>query len=138
MKKTNLKDMFKNFVKNVKEYVNYLMKVDFRELFINVLILICILVLATFAYIPVGMVASVIKGLVAIFGIFSNVTLLIYDWIFNVLGLGVSVVAFVFLFNLRFADIENLKDQINDKPKEEDKSKKKDDDIELPKTKKSK
>lgn len=138
MKKTNLKDMFKNFVKNVKEYVNYLMKVDFRELFINVLILICILVLATFAYIPVGMVASVIKGLVAIFGIFSNVTLLIYDWIFNVLGLGVSVVAFVFLFNLRFADIENLKVQINDKPKEEDKSKKKDDDIELPKTKKSK
>ena len=30
-----MKNMLKTFIKTLKEYVNYLMKVDFKELFAN-------------------------------------------------------------------------------------------------------
>lgn len=138
MKKFNLAQSFKDFIKNGKQYIEYLMKVDFKELFVNVLILLCILVLSMFAYIPVGIVSGIIKNFIAIFPVFTPISILIYDWIFGVLGTAVSVIAFVILFNMRFDDLEYFKKQINEKPKKEEPKPNKEEEIELPKTKKNK
>ncbi len=138
MKKINLGQSFKDFIKNGKRYLEYLMKVDFRELFVNILILLCILVLAMFAYIPISVFSGIIKNFIAIFPIFTPVTILLYDWIFGVLGIAVSAIAFILLFNMRFEDIEYFKKQINEKPKKEEPKPSTEEEIELPKAKKTK
>lgn len=138
MKMFNIVKVFKDFVKNIKSYAEYLMKVDFGELFINVLILLCILILSCFAYIPSAIIKDILKGLITVFeGMFSFTGLYLFDWVFNVIGLFCTVVVFAVLFNMRFADIDEFKKQFEEKPKKE---KKEDevDKIDLPKPKKSK
>ena len=46
--------MLEKFLKNAKEYIDYLMKVNFRDLFVNTVILLCIIVLSALICIPLG------------------------------------------------------------------------------------
>ena len=117
-----MKEMFKNFGKNFKEYISYLMKVGFKELFINVLILFCIIVLATFVYIPVGLVEQLIFDFLKIFGTMPIVVSNIYHWVFQLISFILAIFAFVYLFNLRFKDVKekgiDTKVEINKKGEE--------------------
>ena len=67
-----MKKLFVNFKGNFKKYIDYIMSVNFGELFINVLILICILLLSTFVFVPIGMVESIIRDFIGLFGGMPN------------------------------------------------------------------
>lgn len=133
-----MKKMFINFKGNVKKYIDYLMSVDFGDLFINVLILICILVLSAFVFVPIGMVESIIRDFVNLFGGLPELFYSIYSWIFNIISFLVFAIAFVYMFNKRFEDIEGLKKQMKEKSVEKVIEKEEKDMLELPKTKDSK
>ena len=127
--------MFKKFISNVKNYVNYLMTVNFGELFINVLILLCILVLSTFVFVPVGLFQSLIRDFILLFGSMSNLFLSIFDWVFTLISTVLAATAFIYMFNKRFDDLDLLKKQINNKQVKEVEPKKEEEKIELPKEK---
>ena len=134
-----MKNMFKEFLSNFKEYIDYLMKVDFRELFINTLILICLLILSAFFFIPIGIIQDVIRSFIIIFVDFNVITGSLYNWLFYLLSFVVCIYAFVYMFNKRFGDLEELKKQIKNKDvKKVVNTKEKDDELELPKAKNNK
>jgi phosphotransferase system glucose/maltose/N-acetylglucosamine-specific IIC component len=133
-----MKKMFVNFKGNVKKYVDYLMSVNFGELFVNVLILICILLLSTFIFVPIGMVESIIRDFINLFVDLPNLVDSIYSWVFTLISSVLSVLAFVYMFNKRFEDIEAFKKQMKEKPAEKEVKKDNDDELELPKAKNSK
>lgn len=138
-----MKDLLKDFIKNLKSYVNYLMSVNFKDLFINTVIILCIVVLSGIVYVPIGIVEDLIRSFVLIFGSLSGKVAMVYNWSFDLISAVCFIITFMFLFNKRFEDIENLKEQISGKdeiPKKSNeksnkKSSKKDDELDLPKTK---
>lgn len=132
-----MKKLFVNFKGNFKKYIDYIMSVNFGELFINVLILICILLLSTFVFVPIGMVESIIRDFIGLFCGMPNFLSSLIKFIFTVISTIVSVLAFVYLFNKRFEDIEAFKKQMNEKPGEKV-VKKDEEELELPKTKNGK
>lgn len=130
--------MFKDFGKNFKKYFDYLMTVNFKELFVNTVILFCIIVLAAFVFIPVGIIQDLVRSMLTLVTPFSENG----DEIFNLVFLFISTVgffmAFVYLFNKRFNDLDAFKEQVKDGKKLEKKDtnkKEKDDDFEMPKAK---
>lgn len=131
--------MFKKFGVNVKKYVDYLMTVNFTDLFINVLILICILVLSSFVFMPVGLLQTLIRDFIMLFVELNGLFLSIFDWIFTLISTILSVIAFVYLFNKRFEDLDFFKKQLKEKPQTKvDKESENEDELVLPKTKDSK
>lgn len=132
--------MFKKFLKNGKEYIDYLMKVNFRDLFVNTVILLCILVLSSFAYIPIGFLEDLIRSFIVVFTSFSGIPAMLYYWLFKLIEFIVCFIAFMFLFNKRFEDLEAFKEQVNGKEGKKiviqnEKTKKVEGELELPKTK---
>ena len=127
-----MKEMLKKFWKTLKDYVNYLMKVDFKELFINTIILICLVILAAFVYIPIGLVQDLIRNLLSIFINMGGIFGLIYTWLFSLIGAIVAILAFIYLFNKRFDSIKNESNKESSNKKE---SKEKEEDLDLPKVK---
>jgi predicted tellurium resistance membrane protein TerC len=111
------------------------MTINFGELFINVLILLCILVLSTFVFVPVGLVQSLIRDFILLFGSMSNLFLSIFDWVFTLISTVLAATAFIYMFNKRFDDLDLLKKQINNKQVKEVEPKKEEEKIELPKEK---
>lgn len=138
-----MKDLFKNFIKNVKNYVDYIMKVNFRELFINVVILLCIVILSALVFAPVELVRDIIRSFIVIYIPFDGTISLLYNWVFYLLSSIIFVITFMFLFNKRFANMDMFKKQVaedldktkNSDNKSKEKESKKDDDLDLPKTK---
>ena len=133
-----MKKLFVDFKGNVKKYVDYIMSVDFGELFVNVLILICILLLSTFLFVPVGMVETIIRDFINLFGSLPNIVYSIYSWVFNIISVVLSVLAFMYMFNKRFDDIEAFKKQMKEKPADKENKNVDSEELELPKAKNSK
>ena len=102
-----MKKVIVNFFKNIKDFGKYLMKVDFKALFANTIILLCMLIIAAFAYIPVGIIEDLIRSFIVVFAPFGGVFELLYSWIFKVIGALCSIYAFMWLFNFRYNYIEN-------------------------------
>ena len=128
--------MFKKFLKNFKSYLNYLMTVNFKVLFVNVAILFCIIVLASFVFIPIDMVQELFRSLVNSFVALNETAIGLYDTFFLLVSTVAAVLAFIYLFNMRFEDMEAFKAQV--KNKDTKKKTTKDDDFELPKAKETK
>ncbi len=132
--------MLKNFCKNFKKYFDYLMTVNFKELFINTVILFCIIVLAAFVFIPVGIVQDLVRNMITMITPFTGKG----DEIFNFVFLFISTVgfflAFIYLFNKRFNDLDAFKSQVKNeiKAKKINNESKDDDDFDLPKAKNEK
>ena len=129
--------MFKKFLKNFKIYIDYLMTVNFKELFVNVAILFCIIVLASFMFIPIDMIQEFIRSLINLFVVLSETTIGLFDTFFLLVSTVFAVLAFIYLFNKRFDDMEAFKNQVKNKDSKK-KSTKEDDDFELPKAKETK
>lgn len=134
--------MFKNFLKNFRAYIDYLMTVEFKELFANVGILFCIIMLSLFTFLPVSIVQDFVKSIIlTIINAFEGSQGDIFNIVFYAIGIFVSFLSFMYLFNRRFEDLEAFKEQVK-KNKTETKSKKvndkKDEDLDLPKEKDSK
>ncbi len=101
-----MKEIIKEFGKNLKEYVNYLMKVNFKELFVNTGILVCILILSTFVYVPVGLLDDLLFSLLANFIGFSTIASSLFHWFFDLIGFFLALLAFMYMFNNRFKDVK--------------------------------
>lgn len=132
--------LWNDFFGNFKKYINYLMEVNFKELFVNTVILFCILVLSAFVYIPIGLISDLIRGFITIFISFGGVPSLLYSWGFSLLSAICAFMSFMYLFNKRFSDLEAFKTQVREKKEEvkEEKQSKNADELELPKAKDSK
>lgn len=129
--------MFKKFLKNFKSYIDYLMTVNFKELFVNVSILFCIIVLASFMFIPIDMIQELFRSLINSFVVLSETAIGLFDTFFLLVSTVVAILAFIYLFNKRFDDMEAFKNQVKNKDSKK-KSTKEDDDFELPKAKETK
>lgn len=129
--------MFKKFFKNFKSYIDYLMTVNFEELFVNVVILFCIIVLASFMFIPIDMVQELFRSLINSFVVLNETAIGLFDTFFLLVSTVVAVFAFIYLFNKRFEDMEAFKEQVKNKDSKK-KTTKEDDDFELPKAKETK
>ncbi len=132
-----MKEMFIKFKENFKRYFDYLMTVNFGELFSNVLILLCIILLSTFIFVPIGLVESVLRDFFLLFIDLPNIVLSIYSWLFTLISTVLAFLAFVYLFNKRFEDIDAFKKQITNKQPVQP-VKKEEEVLELPKAKEHK
>lgn len=134
-----MSDMFKNFIKNVKNYIEYVMKVDFGELFVNVVVLLCILLLSALVFVPIELVRDIIRSLIVIYVKFDGTLSLMFNWIFYLFSSIVFFIAFIFLFNKRFSDLDTFKKQASrdekKAPKDQSRKEEKDTDLDLPKAK---
>lgn len=125
-----MKDMFKNFIKNLKEYVDIILKLNFGELFVYSLELILIVLLSLLMYIPVGLIEDLVRTVCLAIIPDVEVVLTIINIVFKIISLGIFVIVFIYLFNGRYND---LKKDIKEK---KEKSSKKEENIELPSIKK--
>ena len=99
--------------------------------------LLCILLLSSFVFVPVGLVESLIRDFIFLFITLDSFVLQLYNWLFDLIATLGSVYAFIILFNKRFEDIEAFKKQVKARPQDTKvlEETKKDDELELPKTK---
>lgn len=134
----------KKFLNNLKQYVNYIMKVNFKDLLVNVVILGCIVLLSVLVYLPVGLIEDLIRSFIVIWMPFEGVPAILFTWTFSLISFICAVIAFIFLFNKRFEDIEAFKEQVSNPNKSVNKKMiesnvvAEDDKIELPKEKDNK
>ena len=137
-----MKVLLKDFIYNLKMYFKFVAKLGFKDLFINLLILLLLIVLGAFAYIPVGLVADLIRTFIQSFVAFNTISGAIYSWFFGVVSAVCSILLFAYLFNNRF-DFKNdkvvpvegtyhfeRKEETKEEPKKEYK---KEEDLDLPK-----
>lgn len=130
--------MFKDFVSNFKKYFQYLMTVNFKDLFVNTVILFCIIVLSAFVFVPVGIVQDLIRSMATIISPFSAKGDEIFNFVFLLISTIGFFLVFIYLFNKRFNDLEEFKKQVKDNKKIEKKVISKnasEDEFEMPKKK---
>lgn len=130
----------KKFLKNLKQYVDYIMKVNFKDLLINIVILGCIVLLSIFVYLPVGLIEDLIRSFIVVWMPLEGTGAVLFTWTFSLISFICAVIAFIYLFNKRFEDMETFKEQLaNDKSKDSNVNTKKkeivEEEIELPKQK---
>ena len=120
--------MFKDFFKNLKNYLSYIMKVGFGELFIQFLTLVIILLISLFVYIPLGLIQDLVVTFFSTIGLTLGETgYLVLNLIFKSVELVVAICCFVYLFNKRYEDFkkaeEEKKNDIKDLDNKEDNEK---------------
>lgn len=131
----------KKFLKNLKQYVNYIMKVNFKDLLVNVVILGCIVLLSILIYLPVGLIEDLIRSFIVVWMPFEGTPAVLFTWTFSLISFICAVITFIYLFNKRFDDIEAFKDQVSnpkksiDKEMDKTKVKVEEEEIDLPKEK---
>ena len=81
-----MSNMIKKFAGNFKKYFDYIMTVNFGDLFINVLILLCIVLLSTFVFVPIGLIESLIRDFLLLFIDLPGMLLSIYSWVFTLIS----------------------------------------------------
>ncbi len=113
--------MFKEFGKNFKKYFDYLMTVNFKELFVNTVILLLILILSAFVFMPIGLIQDLFRNAITMTTEFSGKGDEIFNFVFKFIGTICFFLSFIYLFNRRLRDIDAFKEQINEsiKPKKE-------------------
>jgi hypothetical protein len=89
-------------------YLKYIVKVGFKELFFDVLILVLMVVIAAFAYIPVGLVQDLVRSLIITFVPLTGIAFSLFDWLFALIKAVCALLLFMYLFNMRY-DFKNDK-----------------------------
>lgn len=129
--------LIKTFLKNLKDYLSYLMKVGFGDLLIQFLTLVIILLLSCFIYVPIGLIEDIIISAMGFLGqVVNDKTYQILDLVFKIISFIFAMFAFMYLFNKRYDDIQKLKNDLKYKGNKQNNNKKREVvDIELPKEK---
>ena len=86
-------------------------------------------------FVPVGLIKTLIRDFILLFGEVSSLVLSIFDWTFTLISTILTFISFMYMFNKRFEDIEGFKKQIKEPPISLDSNESKEDEIELPKEK---
>lgn len=137
-----MKEYLKKFFKNVKSYIDYIMKLGFKDLFVNFVVIIILVILASLVYLPIGLIDDLLFQVISIVMNSSVIFVKIYDLIFSILSAIFAIFAFIYMFNIRYDDIEKIRNNKNDvsrlKLEKDDKAKQNVvlEEIELPKKKK--
>ena len=137
-----MKEYLKKFFKNVKSYIDYIMKLGFKDLFVNFVEIIVLVILASLIYLPIGLIDDLLFQVISIVINSSVIFVKIYDLIFSILSAILAMFAFIYMFNIRYEDIEKIRNNKNDvsrlKLEKNDKAKQNVvlEEIELPKKKK--
>lgn len=137
-----MKEYLKKFFKNVKSYIDYIMKLGFKDLFVNFVEIIVLVILASLIYLPIGLIDDLLFQVISIVINSSVIFVKIYDLIFSILSAILAIFAFIYMFNIRYEDIEKIRNNKNDvsrlKLEKDDKAKQNVvlEEIELPKKKK--
>lgn len=131
--------MLKDFIKNIKKFCTYIVKVDFKELFINTGTLVCYAIMAAFVYLPIGIIRDMLNDFIQFFTPISGLGGEIYIFIFKLISAVLAILVFIYFFNKRYANIDkesskDNKEKKKDKESKEDKDKN-NDDLDLPKEK---
>lgn len=132
-----MREKLSDFVKNIKQYFNYIMKMGFGDLFVQFLELIILILISLFVYIPVEMVHDVLLNMLSIFGNLSVVLLVILNFIFSLASALLAAYVFIHLFNKRYEDLEKRVKEESSSKKDND-NKTKTIDMEMPKMKENK
>lgn len=129
--------LVKSFFKNLKDYLSYIMKVGFGELFIQFLTLVIILLLSCFIYVPIGLIEDIIISAMNFLGqVVSENTYQVLDLVFKIISFICAMFAFMYLFNKRYNDVQKLKNNLKNKDtSENDNAKRVVEEVELPKEK---
>jgi len=133
--------MIKSFFKNGKKYLDYLMKLDFAELLVNVVEIVLLAILAGLVALPIGVFRDLFYSIVKAIGGTSEAIFNWYNVLFNFFTGIIGIALFMYLFNRRYSKLDELikKDDLRDKKrKEKNKDNKKDEEdveIDLPKKK---
>ena len=130
----------KKFGKVVKNYINYIMKLGFKDLLVNFIELIILVVIAALLLFPVDVVKELLFKIITAFIQVSNGVYKFYDIIFTVIEAAVCFCFFIYMFNKRYEDIDKIRRRKEDsKPNQEvektdfQKRNVADEEIELPK-----
>lgn len=101
-------------------YLKYLMSIGFKELLVNVILLICIVLISTLVYVPIGILADLIRSILVTFSKFEGIVVDLLYLFSSIASAICAVWLFLYLFQLRFHNISALKEQItNDLTKKE-------------------
>ncbi len=133
--------MFKEFGKNFKKYFDYLMTVNFKELFVNTVILLLILVLAAFVFMPLGLIQDLVRNAITMTTEFTGKGDEIFNFVFRLIGTIGFFLSFIYLFNRRLRDIDAFKEQVDDSIKGKKENYKKEEtkeEFDMPKAKEQK
>ena len=99
----------KRFVPIAKKYFNYLLKLGFKEFFINVIELLLLVIMSCLVYIPIGMVRDILVKLFNLV-IFKNPLFFnLYQLFFTIVSALVAIYVFVRFFNKRYEDISEIR-----------------------------
>ena len=100
--------MVKDFLKNGKKYIDYIMGLDFTELMINIIEIIGLVILAALVYLPIGLVQDLVYEIVrSAFGA-SEVVFKWYTVLFRFFTGVVAIIVFMYLFNRRYSKLDEL------------------------------
>jgi uncharacterized protein YacL len=103
-----MEQMVKDFFKNGKKYLDYIMGLDFTELMINILEIIGLVILALLVYLPIGLVQDLLYEVIrSAFGA-SEVVFKWYTVLFRFFTGVVAFVVFMYLFNRRYSKLNEL------------------------------
>ena len=96
---------FKKFLKVGKNYIDYIMKLGFKELFVNFIELIILAILSLLIIFPVEAIKVLLPKIIRFSGAIAD----IYNIIFLIGELIVGVCFFIYMFNKRYEDIEKIR-----------------------------
>ena len=103
----NVLDQLKKFGKNLKEYLKYIAGLKLGELLINFVVLVILIVIASFVYIPVGVVFDLLRSFFTIFFAEHVIISSIYTWCIGLVSAILAFAVFVYLFNNRCESMKN-------------------------------
>ena len=105
----------KKFMKVAKNYINYIMKLDFKELFVNFIELIILIIIAMLLVFPVDLVRELLFKIIASVTGFGEGFYKIYDIIFTIIKAVVCFGFFIYMFNKRYEDISKIRPRRDEK-----------------------
>ena len=98
----------KKFFPICKKYIQYLLKLGFKEFFKNVIEIILLALLSCLVYLPIDMIRILLDKLLFLFtktDAFNNIT----DLIFAIISACTAIYVFVRFFNIRYSNIEEIR-----------------------------
>lgn len=114
--------MVKDFLRNLKSYFDYIIKLNFGDLLIKFIDLVLVILMSLFVYIPVSLVRDLVYTIIGTFGNLSILSL-IMDLLFKGISFVLCIYVFVYLFNKRYEDIKeerlNSREEVKKKIQEE-------------------
>ena len=103
----NIAEQLKKFGKNVKEYLKYIAGLKLGELLVNFVVLIILIIISAFIYIPVGVVFDLIRSFFNVFFIEHVIVSSLYTWFVGLVSAVLAFAVFVYLFNNRCESMRN-------------------------------